>query len=106
MAAAPKLPASIKVGYRDIAVRLVDTDPETEDRGTFHSALAELTICGRLLPADQVETAIHEILHACWPSWSMPGDVEECAVSAIAPALAGIWRDNPALIAWISHNLA
>lgn len=102
----PKLPATIKIGYRDIILKMVDTDPETEDRGTFHSSKGELTVSANLLPPDQAETMLHELLHACWPSGPLPADVEEGAVSAMAPVLSQIVRDNPLLVKWIVHSLA
>jgi len=106
MPAAPKLPASVKVGHRDIAIVLASRAELDGAYGDFLDDAQRIRLDRERKPQSQAETLIHEILHACWPAhWSLVGDVEETFVSTLAPRLAAVWRDNPALVDWLSHNL-
>lgn len=104
--AAPKLPTRIKVGARDITIVMATPDELDGAYGDYLDDKQRIRLSSERLPQSQAETLIHEILHACWPNrWSLVGDVEETFVSALAPSLANVWRDNPELVAWLSHNL-
>lgn len=107
MAAAPKLPASIKVGHRDIEVVLAPRSAMDGAYGDYLDDAQRIRLSMDRKPQSQAETLIHEILHACWPAhWSLVGDVEETFVSALAPALSQVVRDNGELVAWLQHNLS
>jgi hypothetical protein len=101
-----ELPSSIKVGHRNLSVVLVEDDTLGDARGDFHNYRARIRVSNALIPADQAETMLHEILHACWSVGSaIPSQYEEIAVEMLAGGLAQIWADNPQLIGWISNNL-
>jgi hypothetical protein len=107
MAAAPKLPASIRVGHRDISVNLATTDNLEGANGDYLADKQRIRLGDWLMPQSMAEVLIHEVLHACWPNrWTLVGDVEETFVSALAPSLAGVMRDNPSLVLWLSHALS
>jgi hypothetical protein len=107
MPAAPKLPASIKVGHRDIAIELTPASELDGAYGDYSTDKQLIRISCDLKPQSMAGTVIHELLHACWPNhWSLVGDVQETIVSALEPALSQVWRDNPELFAWLSHNLS
>jgi hypothetical protein len=53
-------------------------------------------------PTMLLDTVIHEIMHAIyWAAGVEDEDKEERIVSAMSSAWMQIWRDNPALLAWV-----
>lgn len=106
MAAAPKLPATVKIGHRDVSIERATAEQLEGAYGDYLADKQRIRLADYLTPQNAAETLIHEILHACWPQrWTLVGDVEETFVSALAPTLAAVWRDNPDLVLWLSHNL-
>lgn len=100
------LPASVKVGHRDLTIKLATLVELVDAYGDYHKDTQLIRLGDWLRPQDLVETLLHELLHACWPQrWSRVGDVEEDIVCATAPMLAQVWRDNPELVEWITHSL-
>jgi len=106
MAAAPKLPGSIKVGYQTVALELASREDLIDAYGDCNHEKQRIRIGDWLKPQQAAETLIHELLHAVWPNrWSHVGDIEETLVTGLAPNIAGVWRDNPAIVAWLSWAL-
>lgn len=57
-------------------------------------------------PVEAANTLLHEILHACWYTAQIQDeDKEERTITAFANQLTQVWRDNPAVIAWIGGAL-
>ena len=106
---APKLPASVRIGHRKFTIKRATVKELGEDTlGDISTLRATIRIRKDLLPQDAADTMLHEVYHGCWPPVpkSLPHeDVEEYVVTALAENTAQVWRDNPALVAWISHNL-
>lgn len=102
-----KLPTSCRISYRtyDLSWWPVNEARSANARGVHEDHTSAIRIAEDLTPADAAETLIHEILHACWRNVSLSGDVEENAVSVLADNLAQVWRDNPAVIKWVSAQL-
>jgi IrrE N-terminal-like domain len=102
----PALPKSIRVGHRDVSIVLVDGDDLDGAFGDYLASKQRIRINSGHMPQTQASTLIHELLHACWPVGPRPvTNVEESFVTSLEPMLASVWRDNPALVAWISFNL-
>ena len=102
MPAAPKLPASIKVGHRDISIQLADDDELDGAFGDYLASKQRIRLAKDRMLQGMAETLLHELDHAIWPDhWTLVGDVEETFVSALAPRRAALMRDNPELFAWI-----
>lgn len=63
-------------------------------------------LCEDLPPQLAAEKLLHEILHAAYAVWHIsPRWGEERTVTALAPALTTILRDNPALRRWVEENI-
>lgn len=106
MAKAPKLPATIKIGHLDFSIVLASS-ADIGAYGDCHYDMQRIRIDKDLKPQTMAETVIHEVLHASWPTHMKGvGGKEEEIISAQSPNLAQVWRDNSALIQWITHNLA
>lgn len=53
-------------------------------------------------PATQMaDTLLHELCHAMLATVKTDDDTEEAVCLALAPALLGLLRDNPVLMAWL-----
>lgn len=106
----PRLPAKIKIGFRDVSISLATADELGADTdGDFLDSRARIRILDSLLLPDQAQTLLHEILHACWRFIVPHSDftiMEENAVMVLSYNLTQVWSDNPAVVAWISYALA
>jgi hypothetical protein len=105
MPAAPKLPASIKVGHRDISIIGVDADELGNCYGDYTHSKGRIRLSDDLGHQHSAEILIHEILHSIWPSHPGAADAEEHLVTDLAPRLAQVRRDNPQLEAWLNWAL-
>lgn len=58
-------------------------------------------------PVANVDTLIHEILHALWYEYQMceDGEEEETCVGKLASGLTKVMKRNPALLDWIKEQL-
>ena len=102
--AATKLPASIRIGHRKIAILMAPSDMMDAD-GDYSPLKARIRVRDDLVPHDQAETLIHEILHACWPTTPVVGDIEEVVVTTLAEHWSEVMLYNPSLMAWLQHSL-
>jgi hypothetical protein len=105
MTKAPKLPATVKIGHLDFAIVLASA----ADIGAYGDCNVDeqrIRVDKGLKPQTLAETLLHEILHASWPTHMKTiGGKEEDVVSALSPNLAQVWRDNTALVQWVTFNL-
>ena len=99
------IPASIRVGFQDFAVEPYwHGDPPANGEFLRDAGLIKLDTS---LPTQRIAaTLLHEVIHAAWDS-GMLGETpdEEQAVSVLANQLAQVWRDNPALVAYLESTL-
>jgi hypothetical protein len=107
-AAVADLPASVRVGGVDVAVIAWSMHSAGASRRWGEWSAMELVIrIQEQMPsaARAVEAVLHEVLHAIWWAYSIPGQgiEEEAAVSQLAAAWATLWRDNPALLSWVTR---
>lgn len=103
------LPASIKIGYIDYKVICWPPIDATAAgrRAECDNLVSAIRVRDDLPDAAFAESLIHEILHALYYVFDIrDDDKEEKTVGVMATALATVWRDNPALIAFISGALA
>jgi len=104
--ASPKLPSVIKVGHIDFSIVLVP-GCDIDAYGDCNLDEQRIRIDKDLKPHVMVETVLHEVSHACWPAHIRTvGGSEETVVSSLTPNLLQVWRDNKALIHWITHTLS
>lgn len=104
--AVSELPCSVRVGAHDITIQILPHH-QASARGEwgYFQAAAQLIVVQDQMPtaAKAVDTVLHEIGHALWWSYTLEdADKEERIVSTQATGWAQIFRDNPALVAWIA----
>lgn len=100
-----KPPARLKVGHLTYRVALVAGMPDDIYADVDHDTL-EIRVRPDLAPGQTAEKLLHEILHGCYDSWKIgPRWGEERTVTALAPALCAVLRDNPALVKWLQAAL-
>lgn len=107
----PPFPTTVRIGYRDYSIERWDPRLARANRSMGETCLltAKIRIDAQLLEFDPVEAAntlLHEIMHAAWLDGGLEDeDKQERTITVLANQLTGIWRDNPALVAWLDHNI-
>lgn len=102
------LPSSIRIGFRDYqVVELPWQDSDSQERfgdcDTNHSIIRVAMHYGAVRAA---HTLLHEVLHGAWDAARLsPREQEEGAVTGLADILAGVWRDNPEFVRFLSESL-
>lgn len=100
------LPKSIRVGPYDI--RIEPVDDLDGDWGIYDPSKLLIQL-ERGCP-DRfrlVDTVIHEINHAIWTTYGLQdSNCEEQVTTALATGWTQVYRDNPALLDWITGRLA
>lgn len=97
-----KLPRSVTVGHLKLRLREMPT-AEANERGIdgwFDYENGRIDVAESLTPSVKAEITLHELLHAAFyvAKTDMSEDVEEKVVSALAPVLLSVLRDNPTLV--------
>lgn len=106
---------SLKIGYRDIAISLVQPTlalDNMDDLGQYlpYKHLIEIQISQR--PLDEVNTVLHELLHVLVSDMGetqkggalSDSDDEERFVLSLANALTQVFRDNKWLLAYMQNK--
>lgn len=105
-AAVARLPPSVRVGAHDFTLLPLSIHEASGRRiwGRFEAAAQTIHLQQDMpTSAVAVDTILHEIGHAIWWAYGIQDDdKEERTVRTLATAWAQIFRDNPALIAWIA----
>lgn len=107
--ACPPLPAVIKIGWR--TYRIVEWSSQIAASkaayGETSNMLNEIRVERTFGYACAAQTLLHEILHAIRAVWPRAKDAdEETEVNLDSIALATVWHDNGAVMAWIAEGLA
>ena len=112
-----KLKKTIKIGYADVKIRLLDKKESPkwckDHFGEYDSNKSEMLINSNLTKIEEANTFLHELLHASfWISGlSTEGGVlepkkrEEIVVHALANNLAQVFRDNKWILPYLKTNL-
>ena len=91
----------LRIGHLDYTVRLFRDSDEGKKihYGECASREQEIRLHPDNTPERQLDTLIHEIVHAAWDAYRMPDKAtEEHAVSFVGSALAGVIRANQHLL--------
>lgn len=98
------LPDTVRVGpYHFKICKVEKIDGEDKYFGMFHGAEETISIIlNQPSKTRAADTLMHEILHAIWYTSNPNGDEEEM-VSCLATALIQVFKDTPALLAWIKR---
>ena len=93
-----KLPAKVRVGAA--TYRVINEAPDSGEQGeTIESS--QLIFVRPSGPDATADTLLHECLHAIWCQARRNKDDEEEIVSALAPRILSLLRDNPKLVSFL-----
>ena len=96
-----QLPKLVHVGPHDYLVHVKERLPD-DDFGEIDFETLVITISGRVDIQVQIETLLHELLHAINQLADITDDTaEEDVVTRTTPYLLALIRDNPELISGI-----
>lgn len=105
----PELPKSIRVGFRDYAIEDWNhNDAQSEQRyGDCDKLNSKIRVCTAYGQRQAAETAIHEVMHACWEAGSLSNkESEERVATVLAKQWAQVIRDNPTFLEYLVESLA
>lgn len=104
----PELPDAVKVGYLDYALVVLGARAASAANvyGQCSHECCEIRIDFSHAPRVNAHTLLHELLHAVATVYNRAdGADEETTVTTLSNGLAGVWRDNPGVFAWIAAGL-
>lgn len=101
-------PEYVKVGYQDF--KLIFEPFSVDNAGHYgltHKVKSYITVTQMGNPVEQVNTLIHECLHAICHTQGikLDNDTEEMVVNNMANGLVGLIRENPKLIHYLLDQL-
>jgi len=101
------LPATIKIGYQDIKVSEEDL---VDSQGCYQAELSKIRIKEGLDGREQLNTVLHEILHAIVYTYGLKKDFktdeeEEKIVNALGNGLTEVLVRNKELVAFIGKSV-
>lgn len=114
----PKLPTSVKVGYRDIEIQYVSpdflTDSLTDCYGEYRAREGKILVQHNLCGQEMACTIFHEVGHAIVygsglnqaNSCLKEDDNEEIVVNQMTNYFMGVFRDNPWFLDFLKEQLA
>lgn len=107
---ADRLPKKLRISAYDFRVDLWDA-PQAQNAhryGECSSIEQRITIQAEFATlVKMIDTLLHEIGHALYWAYGVEDDdKEERIVSAMGTAWTQLWRDNPALLDWLSAAMA
>ena len=109
MTARGSLPKRVKVGAWDYTIE-VWASKEADSHGKYGETfndLKKIRVDTSYGPRQVATTLLHEILHCVYCRWRIEEKFdEEQTVVRFAEGLAAVWRDNPAVMAWIGQRLS
>lgn len=102
-----KRPARVKIAGRRWSIEYLRRTEHHVYGMTYYDE-HRIVIRDGLLPIEEADTLIHEVLHAMIASAgiTLPDTEEEPIVRAIASSLTGVLKDNPSLRRYINHLLS
>ena len=98
------IPQSVRICGRNYDIVVHEVDPFDAGKvGTFDAQRMRINILDGQEPIEEVDTVLHEILHAlCWLLVLDLGDQEENVVARLATGLVAVLQDNPDLGAYLT----
>jgi len=98
-----KFPSTIKVGCYTYKVVLRDSvwGDENDSYGSISYAHEEISICVAYPKSRQINTLLHEIIHACYHFSNLRDSKrggEEDVATSLANGLMMVYQDNPGLV--------
>lgn len=99
---------SVKIFGKPFAVSFKPDNFAASTLGLCEPFKNEITILDVQPPAEELDTVLHEILHAICHVMSVPFDTpdhEEHVVRTLGTGMAGVLLDNPELLAYITATI-
>ncbi len=103
------LPKRVKVGAWDYTIEIWEAKQANSERkfGASYGDCKKILIDTSYGPQQAASTLLHEIFHCVYHRWKIEkGFDEEQTIDRLMEGLAAVWRDNPAVMAWIGQLLA
>ncbi len=97
---------SIKIFGKPFEVKFLEDAFESHTLGLCRTLDNSITILADMPPAEELDTVLHEVLHAICHVMSIPfpnHEAEETTVHMLGTGLAGVFLDNPSLLAYIAE---
>ena len=95
----------LKIGPLDYQVRYRTAYEDPDSYGQCHKEDETITLRADVSAGRQLDTLIHEVLHACYDAYTRSGCLDEEAVcSFVGSALAAVIRDNPEFLAALTKG--
>lgn len=96
-------PKVVRVNGKNYQVLFNDKNPliEYANHGYCDNAKLVIHVEGDQNPVEEIDTVIHELLHAVWAQMSLTDlddQLEERIVRALGTGLTGLYADNPKLL--------
>lgn len=93
------IPESVRIMGRTYDIVVHEVDPfDASKLGTFDAQRMRINILDGQEPIEEVDTVLHEILHAlCYLLVLDLGDQEEAVVCRLSTGLVAVLQDNPEL---------
>jgi hypothetical protein len=102
------LPRSLRIAGYDITIEEWNhhAAQASSRYGEFSSIEQTIRVSDKIVNLPKrVDTVLHEIHHAIWWAYGIHDrDNQERIVSVLGTAWMQIWRDNPALVEWLSAS--
>jgi hypothetical protein len=107
----------IKVGYSDVKIQYVGKKEDSkwckDHHGEFVPETSVIKLAKEQRPSEELNTLIHEILHAITYIYGLNNDagplkksqVEEQVVAVMANGIQQIIRDNPSFLAYVNKQI-
>ncbi len=96
------LPDVVRIGPFDISITVKDRLNDEDDVGTYAHGIAIELRTNQHNATFALDTLLHEINHGIYRTFGLDDkSSEETIVATMATGWTMIYRDNPALIAWI-----
>lgn len=100
-------PDTIRVFGRTYIINYEQAGGLGQDRvGSCDNNLQIITVDANQSLVEEVDTVLHEVLHAIFYTMKigLDMDTEEKVVSALATGLVGVLQDNPEFSKWLIEN--
>jgi hypothetical protein len=105
-----KPPSRLRVGAHTYVVGMLDDLIPRGAQGETYPEHLRIYLADSLAPTREREVLLHEAFHAVWQGTSLRteesglGGYEEQVISALAPVLLDLLRDNPEFVAYLTEG--
>jgi len=95
------LPRRVRLGYQTIPVEVM---PIEGANGVYHSSPPKIIIHPDQPTREEMNSLIHELLHAVWDHFNLPDENEEHCVTSLANGVTELLCRNPKLREYLCQS--